>query len=265
MHPKLPWIEPNQPLPPPESAWTQDSRAPGLIAASEDLNTARLKEAYSQGIFPWFNDNQPVLWWSTDPRMVLAPAKFNIHRSFKKKLRAFIAQPGCEIRVDHQFAEVIHHCAHRVNLNQPNSNSNLEHASSANTWIVKKMREVYQQAHQEGFVHSIETWVSGKLVGGLYCVALGRAVFGESMFSLEKDASKIALAALVAFSLANGIELIDCQQNTKHLASMGGFEISRNAFLRSISISQHQPSPSWVFKTEYWDLLLTQSKKPTSD
>ena len=246
--PTLCWIEEHQPLPDPAYAWGQSSHSPGLLAAGEDLSTGRLREAYSKGIFPWYSESQPVLWWSTDPRMVLMVDQFRIHHSFKKTLTAFIKNPRCEIRIDSDFPSVIRNCAKRP----PKANQEI-----AGTWILPEMPQTYSQANQEGFVHSVETWIDGLLVGGLYCVSLGKAVFGESMFSLQKDASKIALAALVAFCRAHEIELIDCQQNTSHLASLGAYEIARSEFIESIRVSQQKPSPTWKFQPEFWSELFT--------
>jgi len=210
------------------------------------LSTTRLREAYSKGIFPWYNESQPVLWWSTDPRMVLKVENFRIHHSFKKTLKAFIKNPRCEIRIDSDFTSIIQNCAKRpAQKNQ----------KIAGTWILPEMQKTYSQANQEGFVHSVEAWIDGHLVGGLYCVSLGKAVFGESMFSLQKDASKISLAALVAFCRVHGIEMIDCQQNTGHLASLGAKEIARSKFLEAIRVSQYEPSPHWRFQPEFWKEL----------
>jgi len=257
-HPHINWIEEDEPLPEPESAWDQSSRAPGLVAAGEDLSTKRLREAYVKGIFPWYSESQPVLWWSTDPRMVLMVDHFKIHHSFKKTLTAFIKNPSCEIRIDSDFARVIQNCALRPAKPKAGEDQTPkdEHTQSPGTWILPQMQDVYCAAHLEGFTHSVETWIGGVLVGGLYCVSFGKAVFGESMFSLQKDASKIALAALVAFCRANKIVMIDCQQNTDHLASLGAKEIPRTRFIESIKISQTEQAPDWQFKRDYWQTLL---------
>lgn len=244
MHPPLPWLDLDDPLPPPEQAWGSDSDAPGLLAAGNDLGIARLVGAYRQGTFPWFSPGQPVLWWSPDPRMVLQTDHFRLHRSLRKTLQRFRAQPGCEIRIDHDFRAVISACAAR------------ERRGQNGTWIVPEMVEAYTALHQAGHAHSVETWVNGHCVGGLYAVALGQAVFGESMFALATDASKIALAALVALCRAQGVTQIDCQQNTAHLASLGAREMPRCSFLDHIAGAQRAKPLRWAFDSLYWDLLL---------
>jgi len=223
-----------------EQAWRMDSDAPGLLAAGGDLETATLCAAYAQGIFPWFGPDQPILWWSPDPRMVLEPIRFRLHRSLRKTLRRFENTPRCEIRFDSAFDQVIEACAHSPRRGQNG------------TWIVPQMIQAYQTLHRAGYAHSVETWVDGQLVGGLYCVALGKAVFGESMFARTTDASKIALAALVAFCRHHGIDLIDCQQNTHHLASLGAHEIPREEFLHQITQARQQTPPDWRFDPLYW-------------
>lgn len=196
--------------------------------------------------------------------------QFRIHHSFKKTLSSFIKNPNCEIRIDSDFSSVIQNCAQRPakrlqassSSSSTSTSSNLEanksaltQSASAGTWILPQMKTTYCQAHAEGLAHSVETWVDGELVGGLYCVSLGKAVFGESMFSLQKDASKIALAALVAFCRANGVVMIDCQQNTAHLASLGAKEITRTQFIESINRSQTLPTPPWKFQEDFWKNL----------
>ena len=248
--PTLPWLEPSEPLPPPSEAWSADSAAPGLLAAGGDLSVPRLLQAYSQGCFPWFSAGQPILWWSTDPRMVLQPAQFRLHRSLRKTLQKFSQQPGCEIRFDSAFERVITHCA---NAHRPGQEG---------TWIVDAMVEAYIDLHHAGHAHSVETWEDGKLVGGLYAVSIGAAVFGESMFALRSDASKIALAALVAWGLAQQVPLIDCQQNTSHLASLGATEIPRKDFLQHLQRHCGLPERHWQFHPVYWNPLLKPSTSP---
>ena len=242
--PELPWIVEGQALPQVSWAWGALSPAPGLLAASSDLSAQRLMDAYAEGVFPWFNEGQPVLWWSPDPRMVLEPARFQLHPSFRKTLRKFINTPGCEIRFDRAFSEVMAACAGSP---RPGQNG---------TWIVPAMRAAYGELHRAGLAHSVETWVDGELVGGLYCVALGQAVFGESMFSRRSDASKIALAALVAFCRQHGIAHIDCQQNTPHLASLGAQEWPRQQFLAHVTTASVQRALGWQFDVLYWQHLL---------
>ena len=240
----LPWIGADEPLPPTGQAWGEDSPAPGLLAAGGCLTVPRLRQAYAQGCFPWYSHGQPILWWSPQPRMVLPVAQFRLHRSLKKTLLRFRAQPGCEVRVDSAFGRVIRACAQTPRQGQSGS------------WIVPEMIEAYEALHAAGLAHSVETWVDGQLLGGLYCVALGRALFGESMFAHATDASKIALAALVCIARRQGVELIDCQQNTQHLASLGAHEIQRERFLAHVRQASAQPAIAWEFSCLYWDELL---------
>lgn len=239
----LPWLEPDTPFPPVESAWGADSEAPGLLAVGADLGPDRLLDAYRHGIFPWYSEGQPVLWWSTDPRMVLQVQDFQLRRSFAKVLRRFIASSGCEIRIDSAFSTVIGRCAATPRPGQ------------SGTWISPNIQEAYAALHTAGYVHSVETWVDGQLVGGLYCVAIGRSVFGESMFSLASDASKIALAALVALCRTQGAEWIDCQQNTSHLASMGACTMARTTFVRAVQLGCDHAPLEWSWNPLYWNAL----------
>lgn len=243
----IPWLDQDSPFPAPETALGPNSGLAGLLAAGADLSAQRLITAYEQGIFPWFSVGQPILWWSTDPRMVLKTEAFKLHRSFKKKWLKFTQSPSCEIRIDHDFSQVIQQCAGVKRMGQPG------------TWIQPAMIRAYENLHQAGFAHSIETWVNGELVGGLYCVALGKAVFGESMFALVPDSSKIALTALVAFCRHHHIDMIDCQQNTRHLASLGAHEIPRSEFLQHIQASRQQIAPQWAFESIYWQHILKPS------
>lgn len=246
--PTIPWLEHGAPFPPVEQAMDAASGVPGLLAAGGSLDVDSLLSAYRHGIFPWFSEGQPILWWSTDPRMVLQLADFRLHPSLRKTLRRFARAPNCEIRIDSAFARVIGHCA-----SSPRRGS-LE----GGTWILPQMQQAYLALHDAGQAHSVETWVDGELVGGLYCVAIGRAVYGESMFALARDASKVALAALVAFCRAHGIVLIDCQQNTAHLASLGAAEIARSQFVRHCAQVIMQPAPRWIFEPLYWQQLLAE-------
>jgi leucyl/phenylalanyl-tRNA--protein transferase len=241
----LPWLEAGQSFPPLDNTWPKDSDAPGLLAAGGCLNIETLKRAYSCGIFPWFGLEQPILWWSPDPRMVLNCKNFKLHRSLQKTLTRFKNQVTCEIRFDTSFERVIKACS-----TQPR-------AGQSGTWILPEMVDAYVNLHRAGYAHSVETWVNDELVGGLYCVALGAAVFGESMFTKISDGSKIALAALVAFCRENKIEQIDCQQNTGHLASLGGTVIDRSTFLVGLDLARQQPAPSWRFSPLYWDHILS--------
>lgn len=241
----LPWLKPGAAFPATQDAWGPDSDAPGLLAAGGDLECATLHRAYGNGIFPWFSNGQPILWWSPDPRMVLDVENFRLHRSLRKTLIRFKNDPACEIRMDTVFSQVIACCAQSARRGAPG------------TWIVPSMVRAYTAMFEAGNAHSVETWVNGKLVGGLYCVAIGRAFFGESMFTLQPDASKIALAALVAFCRENGISKIDCQQNTAHLASLGAANTPREVFAAHIQSVRDCPNPAWVFSPLYWGHILS--------
>lgn len=249
----LPWLEPGAAFPPVAEAWGPGDPAPGLLAAGGALDVETLVEAYRRAIFPWFNEDQPILWWSTDPRMALRPASFRLHRSFEKTLKRFAKTPGCEVRVDTAFSAVIQHCAHA-----PRGSN-----TGSGTWIVPDMIKAYIALHQAGHAHSVETWINGELVGGLYCVALGKAVFGESMFSLRTDASKIALAGLVTLCDMQGVAMIDCQQNTSHLGSLGGQEMSRTAFANHVALASQEAPLNWGFENLYWNRLLERDTPPS--
>ena len=241
----IPWLAAGESFPPLEEAWSHHDPAPGLLAAGAALDVPTLVQAYSQGIFPWFSLGQPVLWWSPDPRMVLQTQHFRLHRSLRKRIVRFQEQPGCEIRFDSDFERVINACADKPRVGQPG------------TWIVPDMVQAYTALHRAGHAHSVETWVDGELAGGLYCVNLGRMVFGESMFAHQTDASKIALSALVAFCRSQDVAMIDCQQNTHHLASLGAGEISRPEFVAHLGRNVDKTAPVWQFKPVYWTQLLT--------
>ena len=251
---RLNWIDDDDPLPPTRLALGPGSEAPGLLAAGGSLTPQRLDEAYRRGVFPWFSPGQPVLWWSPDPRMVLPVAQFKVSKSLGKTLRRFVRSPHCELRIDSAFDRVIEACAHTPREGQ------------AGTWIVPQMVSAYRAWHRLGRVHSFETWVDGRLVGGLYCVAIGRMVFGESMFAWATDASKVALAALVAFCRQHGIGLIDCQQNTAHLASMGAREVSRTQFEQHLSRVSGEPDiADWTYDLCMWRQLEALQHTPAQD
>jgi leucyl/phenylalanyl-tRNA---protein transferase len=246
--PQLPltWVDSQSPLPPVSAAWGQDSDAPGLLAAGADLGVERLLEAYRQGIFPWFNPDQPVLWWSPDPRMVLETAQFKLHRSLRKTLSRYSAHPSFELCFDKAFDQVIEACAQ-----SPREGQN-------GTWIVPQMVDAYKALHQAGYAHSAETWLDGQLVAGLYFVCIGKAVFGESMFSTLNDGSKMALAALVNVCEQHGIQAIDCQQNTAHLALMGAKEMARKEFLDLIQPALVLKGLEWKAQQVNWDAWRSQ-------
>ncbi|HSV50569.1 MAG TPA: leucyl/phenylalanyl-tRNA--protein transferase [Burkholderiaceae bacterium] len=245
------WLAPGESFPSLAQAWGPTDPAPGLLAAGGALDVETLRGAYAQAIFPWFSEGQPILWWSPHPRMVLQTDAFRMHRSLRKTLEHFRrSAPRCEIRIDTAFAEVIRACAASPREGQ------------SGTWIVPEMVQAYLALHRAGQAHSVETWVDGQLAGGLYCVAIGKAVFGESMFTRVTDGSKIALAALVAFCRHHGIRAIDCQQNTPHLAFMGAREMSRADFAAHVAQHRLEPSPTWRFEPVYWNEVLTP--RPTA-
>jgi leucyl/phenylalanyl-tRNA---protein transferase len=210
----IPWLEPEDPLPPVEAALTAPN---GLLAASERLDVERLIAAYRHGIFPWYGAEDPVLWWSPDPRMVLATAAFKVSRSLRKTLKRMLRAPDVAVWIDRAFGQVMRACA-------------APRPAQEGTWIGREILAAYGELHRRGLAHSVEIWRGDLLVGGLYGVSLGRVFFGESMFSRESDASKIALAALVQVLREQRASVIDCQQNTRHLASLGAHEISRAEF-----------------------------------
>lgn len=246
----LPWLEPGQDFPPVEEAWGQGDPAPGLLAAGGVLDVPTLVAAYTRGIFPWYSAGQPVLWWSTDPRMVLQTADFRCHRSLRKTLQKLMTSGRLEIRVDHDFDRVIRACAQTPRTGQDG------------TWILPAMAQAYARLHRAGMAHSVETWIDGDMVGGLYCVNVGAMVYGESMFSRMPDASKIALAALVAFCRVKRIPLIDCQQNTAHLASLGGSLMPRRDFVQHLKMALPLAAPTWEFRPVYWDALFNHASRP---
>ncbi|MFN5350905.1 MAG: leucyl/phenylalanyl-tRNA--protein transferase [Polaromonas sp.] len=240
----LPWLDVGEDFPPVSRAWGHDDPAPGLLAAGSKLDVATLVQAYGLGIFPWYSEGQPTLWWSPNPRMVLQTQHFKLHRSLRKTLQHFLSNPACEVRFDTAFVEVINACASKPRDGQPG------------TWILPEMIAAYCALHAAGHAHSVETWVNNELVGGLYCVNLGGMVFGESMFAHVTDASKIAMCALVAFSRAQDVTMIDCQQKTGHLASLGAQEISRDEFTAHVAQVLTRPAPAWRFEPVYWQELM---------
>lgn len=200
-----------EPFPDPSLAETEPD---GLLAVGGDLSPQRIVQAYRQGIFPWYSEDQPLLWWSPDPRMVLFPDKLRINRSLKKEMR----RKRFRITVDHAFADVIEACA------QPRDDD-------LGSWLLPEMIAAYRQLHELGIAHSVEAWQEGKLVGGLYGNALGGVFFGESMFTRVANASKVAFAALVGALQQQGYGIIDCQVFTAHLQSLGAELIPREDFL----------------------------------
>jgi leucyl/phenylalanyl-tRNA--protein transferase len=221
------WLGPDDPFPPLETALSEPN---GLLAIGRTLTVPTLLEAYSQGIFPWFNRGEPILWWSPDPRMILMPAELHVSRSLAQRLR----RGGFEVTADRAFEPVMRACA-------------APRPGDSGTWISERMIRAYRQLHEAGFAHSIETWMDGELAGGLYGVAIGSAFYGESMFTHRTDASKIALVSLARQLQEWRFGLIDCQMRTAHLASMGAREIPRREFAARIRELVLEPpiSPPW--------------------
>lgn len=210
----IPWLDTDTPFPALNKALDQPN---GLLAVGADLSPQRLITAYSQGIFPWFNENDPIMWWSPDPRMVLFPNELKISRS----LRKIIKKHSFEIRTDTAFREVMQNCA----APRPNASG---------TWINSKMIDAYTELHELGIAHSVEAWFDQELVGGLYGVALGKMFYGESMFAKVDNASKIAFVHLVYQMHKWNFGMIDCQMKTAHLASFGAREIPRREFIHKL-------------------------------
>ena len=207
----IPWLPPEPEFPALERALAEPN---GLLAAGGDLSPQRLLAAYRRGIFPWYSAGEPILWWSPDPRMVLAPDEFKISASLTKTLR----NAKYEVRLDSAFDDVVRACAGKPREGQ------------AGTWITGEMQAAYRDLHRLGYAHCVETWIDGRIAGGLYGVAIGQAFYGESMFSDVRDASKIALAHLCAHLKRRGFGIIDCQMETRHLASLGARPIPRRDF-----------------------------------
>lgn len=229
----LHWITPDHPadaFPAPELALRDPD---GLLAIGGDLSRERLLCAYRKGIFPWFNPGQPVLWWSPDPRAVLFLHELHISRRLRRRLR----QQIFSFTVDSNFGAVMTACA------------NIPRRGQDGTWITDEMLAAYCDLHEAGYAHSIEVWQGRRLVGGIYGVALGRVFFGESMFSLEKDASKAAITLLVRELLARRFALLDCQVASAHLASLGSREIPRREFLGALAGNEQAGGPA------KWDML----------
>ena len=208
-------------FPPPHLA-TRD----GLLAIGGDLSQQRLLAAYQMGIFPWYSEGQPILWWSPDPRLVLRPAAIRVSR----RLERTVAKGDFRVTMDRAFDRVIEHCA---DIPRPRQNG---------TWIVRGMIDAYQRLHRSGYAHSVEVWRDERLVGGLYGVSLGRCFFGESMFTLESNASKVALVRLARHLHASDFAMIDCQVATTHLERLGARQVPRTRFLRELEDALGKPT-----------------------
>jgi leucyl/phenylalanyl-tRNA--protein transferase len=230
-------MDPFEP-PPPDEDWAvllgrrpvfpphESARTDGLLALGGDLTPDRLLAAYCHGVFPWYEAGEPILWWSPDPRLILEPEQLRIARS----LRSVIRKRRFTITFDRAFRAVIHGCAIAPRAGAPG------------TWIHAEVETAYTTLHTLGYAHSVEVWESGTLAGGLYGVMLGRCFFGESMFSLQPNASKVALVALAQYVLAQDVQLIDCQVTTEHLLSLGAHEVPRAEFLRRLATALAFPT-----------------------
>jgi len=228
----IPWLELRDPFPPVEQALAEPN---GLLAAGDDLSMPRLLDAYRRGIFPWFNEEDPVLWWSPDPRMVLFTDRVHVSRSLRKRLRSGALRVTC----DTAFGQVMSGCA-------------APRAGQDGTWITRGMVYAYEQLAAHGHAHSVEVWEGESLVGGLYGVGIGRMFFGESMFTRRSDASKVALVTLARQLGRWGFPLIDCQTSTAHLASLGACELTRAEFLGEVArlVGLEGPVRPWRFDAD---------------
>lgn len=239
---RLHWLDPRnprQPFPSPALAMRDPN---GLLAIGGDLSATRLLAAYAQGIFPWYNPDEPILWWCPDPRAVLAPSQLHVSRSLARRLR----KGGFAVTLDRAFAAVLEACSgprHRRGPPEP---------ASGRTWLGAEMKAAYQDLHERGHAHSVEIWQDGELAGGIYGVSLGTAFFGESMFSHRDDGSKLAMAYLCRQLVAWNFGMLDCQVASKHLASLGAAELSRADFLSQLRDAVAQPSRTgrWRFTIE---------------
>jgi len=211
----------------------------GLLAYGGDLSVPRLLTAYRNGIFPWYSEGDPILWWSPNPRLLLYPEKFKVRKSFRRVLR----NGGFTVTFDHAFHEVIHHCASIPRNGQEGS------------WILPEMETAYIRLHEEGFAHSVEVYQGGKLAGGLYGLAMGKVFFGESMFSLVKDASKVAFKALSDVLGAKGYDFIDCQMKTDHMIGLGAEVAGREEYLDALQKALEKPSDLGSWQDFRWSYL----------
>jgi leucyl/phenylalanyl-tRNA---protein transferase len=221
----IPFLGPTDPFPPVDQALDHPD---GLLAAGGTLTMKRLVDAYKLGIFPWFNEGDPVLWWSPDPRTVLVPSRLHISHSLKKRLK----KNHFLVTIDAAFTRVLDGCA-------------APRADDSGTWLTGQMRRAYTSLHVAGLAHSIEVWMDGELAGGIYGVALGRMFFGESMFSFRTDASKIAMARMAMQLDRWGFPIIDCQLETDHLMSLGAEHMPRRQFVAEVARLVNEPEPRW--------------------
>jgi leucyl/phenylalanyl-tRNA--protein transferase len=231
--------DPPDSFPDPATAGIALGQPDGLLAIGGDLSPERLLAAYSRGIFPWFNDDQPILWWSPDPRAVIFPPRLHMSRSLIRNIR----RGGWQFSLNSSFSEVIQRCA--------------SERGAYGTWITPDMISAYCDLHTLGYAHSVESWFEGELAGGIYGVRLGSVFFGESMFSQRTNGSKVALSALVKLCRDEGITVIDCQFESAHLTTLGMEKIPRVDFLRMVADSVQQVAASVDWKLERRDAALT--------
>ena len=215
------------------------------LAYGGDLSSARLLLAYQQGIFPWYSQDDPILWWSPNPRLLLFPSDFKVRKSFARVLRA----GKFSVRFDTCFKEVISRCA---SVNREGQES---------SWIIQEIEEAYTALHEEGYAHSVEVFLEDTLVGGLYGVSLGKAFFGESMFSLVSDASKVAFKAFSDVLGAKGYDFIDCQMRTEHMVRLGAREVKRDFFLDALALTLEKPTAHGSWQEFEWKYIENEGKK----
>ena len=211
----------------------------GLLAVSEQLNSDWLLASYRKGIFPWYSIGEPVLWWTPNPRAVLYTREFKLHRSLRKAIGKCARNAQQRITLNHVFEQVMRGCA-------------APREDGLSTWITEDIIASYTDLHRRGFAHSVEHWIGDQLMGGLYCVAIGNMVFGESMFSQQTDASKIAFAYFVAWLKQQGVRIIDCQQSTRHLRSLGAVAVSREHFETELAAELTGHGPNWRPQVLEW-------------
>jgi leucyl/phenylalanyl-tRNA--protein transferase len=226
----IPFLGPSDPFPPVDQALDEPD---GLLAAGGSLAVARLVDAYRRGIFPWFNEGDPILWWSPDPRTVLRPSRIHVSHSLRKRLK----KEAFYVTIDRAFGRVLDGCA-------------APRPHETGTWLSAPMRRAYTSLHSNGLAHSIEVWMDGELAGGIYGVAIGAMFFGESMFTRRTDASKIAMARLCAQLERWNVPLVDCQLETEHLMSLGAEPMARRAFVAEVARLVDQPAAAWTMSDD---------------
>ncbi len=247
----LPWLEPDDPFPSTASALHDGGELNGLLAASAAVSAKQLMQAYPRGCFPWYSPGQPVLWWAPDPRTVLPVSGYRLSHSTRKWLKQLVRDRRLDIQINVNFAQTMQRCAAAPNRR------------ALGTWITPHMVAAYTELHQQGLAHAIEAWVDGALAGGLYCVAMGHMVFGESMFMQQAGGAKLALAALVALCRAHGLPLIDCQQDTPLLRAHGAVATPRLTFEAQVATLVTRPAVSWRFNAPaMWPLVLQPHDAP---